>query len=108
MLDYRFGFIKRGLGGEFSDGFLKKSKYNIYAFCSDTSLLYILLFNCDKETFKKINDFHRILFFLIFFLSQYIVFSAHIIGYFDHVVFLLTILVFLKKKKLLLLICFSG
>lgn len=106
MLDYRFGFIKRGLGGEVFGWFFEKNQNTIFMLSAGVLLLlYVLLFAIAiKETFKKINDFHRILFFLIFFLSQYIVFSAHIIGYLDHVVFLLTILVIylVKKEKVLL------
>lgn len=102
MLDYRFGFIKRGLGGEIFGLLFEKNPHTIFIFSAGVLLLlYVLLFGIAiKETFKRENDFHRILFFLIFFLSQYIVFSAHLIGYLDHIVILLTILtVYLIKNK---------
>jgi len=106
MLDYRFGFIKRGLGGEIFGWFFEKNQQTIFILSIGILfLLYALIFRIAvKETFKQENDFRRILFFLIFFLSQYIIFSAHLIGYLDHVVFLLTILVIylIKQKKIFL------
>lgn len=102
LMDYRFGFVKRGLAGEIFGWFFEKNEYNILVISSGILfLLYFLIFRIAvKEVFKEVNSFYRILFFLIFFLSGYVVFSAHLIGYFDHLVFLLTILVvFLVKKK---------
>ncbi|MCS3869161.1 hypothetical protein J3D55_002077 [Chryseobacterium ginsenosidimutans] len=106
MLDYRFGFIKRGLAGEIFGWLFQKNEFSILILSAGIlSLLYILIFKIAiKEIFKQENSFYRILFFLIFFLSQYIIFSAHLIGYMDHVVFLMTILVIylIKKKKIFL------
>jgi hypothetical protein len=106
MLDYRFGFIKRGLGGEIFGWLFEKNEHTIFILSAGILfVLYTLIFRIAiKETFKRENDFHRILFFLIFFLSQYIVFSAHLIGYLDHVVFLLTILIIylIKQEKIFL------
>ena len=106
MLDYRFGFIKRGLAGEIFGWIFEKNEFNILILSAVILfLLYVLVFIIAvKETFKKENSFYRIFFFLIFFLSQYMVFSAHLIGYLDHIIFLLTILViyFIKQKKILL------
>ncbi|WP_449398674.1 hypothetical protein [Chryseobacterium wanjuense] len=106
MLDYRFGFIKRGLAGEMFGWIFEKNEFTILILSGVILfLLYALIFTIAvKETFKRENSFYRILFFLIFFLSQYIVFSAHLIGYLDHVIFLLTILVIylIKQKKILL------
>jgi hypothetical protein len=104
MLDYRFGFIKRGFAGEIFGWFFQKNEFTILILSGlILLLLYVLIFRIAvKETFKQENSFYRILFFLIFFLSQYVVFSAHLIGYLDHVVFLLTISVIylIKKKKI--------
>ncbi|WP_344831242.1 hypothetical protein [Chryseobacterium ginsenosidimutans] len=106
MLDYRFGFIKRGLAGEIFGWFFQKNEFAILILSGlILLLLYVLIFRIAvKETFKQENSFYRILFFLIFFLSQYVIFSAHLIGYLDHVIFLLTILVIylIKKKKIFL------
>lgn len=106
MLDYRFGFIKRGLAGEIFGWIFEKNEFNILILSAVILfLLYVSVFIIAvKETFKQENSFYRIFFFLIFFLSQYIVFSAHLIGYLDHIIFLLTILViyFIKQKKILL------
>jgi hypothetical protein len=102
LMDYRFGFIKRGLAGEIFGWLFEKNQFNILILSVGILfLLYVLIFRIAvKETFKQENSFYRILFFLIFFLSQYVVFSAHVIGYLDHIVFLLTILViFLIKQK---------
>jgi hypothetical protein len=106
MLDYRFGFIKRGLAGEIFGWLFQKNEFSILILSAGILfLLYILIFRIAvKETFKQEDSFYRILFFLIFFLSQYIIFSAHLIGYMDHVVFLMAILVIylIKKKKIFL------
>lgn len=106
MLDYRFGFIKRGLGGEIFGWFFEKNEHNFFLLSVGILLLlYVLIFRIVlKEICKQQYSFYRILFFLIFLLSQYIVFSAHIIGYLDNVIFLLTILVvsLIKQGKLLL------
>jgi hypothetical protein len=106
MLDYRFGFIKRGLGGEIFGWFFEKNEHNFFLLSAGILfLLYALIFRIVlKEIFKQQYSFYRILFFLIFLLSQYIVFSAHIIGYLDNFIFLITILVIslIKQKKLLL------
>ncbi|KUJ55679.1 hypothetical protein [Chryseobacterium aquaticum] len=103
LLDYRFGFIKRGLAGEIFGWFFRKNEWSIALLSAAILIfLYVLIFRIAvKETFRNENSFPRILFFLIFFLSQYVVFSAHLIGYFDHVVFLLTILVItlINRKK---------
>ncbi|WP_294198149.1 hypothetical protein, partial [uncultured Chryseobacterium sp.] len=105
MMDYRFGFIKRGLAGEIFGWFCKKDEFSILIL-SAVILLLLSVFMIGiafKETIKRENSFYRILFFLIFFLSQYIVFSAHLIGYLDHVVFLLTLAVIylIGKNKVL-------
>jgi len=102
MLDYRFGFIKRGLAGELFGWLSEKNEFTILVLSAGILfLLYFLIFMIAvKETDTRKNSFYSILFFLIFFLSQYIVFSAHLIGYLDHVVFLMTVLsVFLIKKR---------
>ncbi|WPO81458.1 hypothetical protein SD427_11870 [Chryseobacterium sp. JJR-5R] len=101
MLDYRFGFIKRGLAGEVFGWFFEKSESNILVLSGGVLfLLYALIFIIAvKETGRRKNSFYSILFFLTFFLSQYLVFSAHLIGYLDHVVFLMTVLsIFLIRK----------
>lgn len=69
MLDYRFGFIKRGLGGEIFGLLFEKNPHTIFIFSAGVLLLlYVLLLGIAvKETCKRENDFHRILFFLIFF-----------------------------------------
>lgn len=102
MLDYRFGFIKRGLAGEIFGWFFEKNEFSILILSIGILfLLYVLIFKIAfKEIYKQQNSFYRISFFLIFFLSQYVIFSAHLIGYLDHVIFLLTILIiFLIKQK---------
>ena len=102
MLDYRFGFIKRGLAGELFGWLSEKNEFTILVLSAGILfLLYFLIFMIAvKETGTRKNSFYSILFFLIFFLSQYIVFSAHLIGYLDHVVFLMTVLsIFLIKKR---------
>ena len=104
LLDYRFGFIKRGLAGEIFRWFFPKNEFSISVVSSVILIsLYALIFRIAvKETFRNQNSFYRISFFLIFFLSQYIIYSAHLIGYFDHLVFLLTILAvsLIKRKKI--------
>ncbi|RZJ45002.1 MAG: hypothetical protein EOO19_11445, partial [Chryseobacterium sp.] len=104
LLDYRFGFIKRGLAGEILGWFFLKNEFSILVVSAIVLFtLYILIFRIAvNETFRNENSFYRILFFVIFFLSQYLIYSAHLIGYFDHLIFLLTILVIslIKKKRI--------
>lgn len=101
MMDYRFGFIKRGLAGEAFGWFFEKSESNILVLSVGMLfLLYALIFIIAvKETRRRKNSFYSILFFLTFFLSQYMIFSAHLIGYLDHVVFVMTFLSILLIKK---------
>lgn len=106
MLDYRFGFIKRGLGGEIFGWFFEKSQLNILIL---SSVILILLFGslliiAIRHTVKSLGNINRILFYLIFFLSQYMVFATHIIGYMDNLIFLSTILAIelIKYKQILL------
>lgn len=112
LMDYRFGFIKRGLAGEVLGWFFNKSELSLVILCSlILFLLYTFLFRIAlKETFKREKSLYTILFFLIFFLSQHVIFSGHLIGYFDHVVFLLTILVIylVKQRKFFLSSVIAG
>lgn len=105
MMDYRFGFIKRGLAGEIFDFFLEKTQQNIL-FLSGVILITLyssLLVIAYRETIRNKEKMITVLFYVIFFLSQYVVFTAHLIGYFDHLIFLSTILIvwLLKKRKIL-------
>ncbi|EJL68616.1 hypothetical protein [Chryseobacterium populi] len=105
LLDYRSGFIKRGLAGEIFGFFFEKNELNILIVSAlILVLLYIsVLIIPIKQIFKEQISIYKVLFYLIFFLSQYIVFSAHVIGYLDHVVFLLAMLIIylIKRKNIL-------
>ncbi|WP_150114788.1 hypothetical protein [Chryseobacterium sp. IHB B 17019] len=94
------------MAGEIFGWFFEKNEYNILVISSGILfLLYFLIFKIAlKKVFKQENSFYRILFLLIFFLSQYVVYSAHLIGYLDHIVFLLTILVIylINQEKIFL------
>lgn len=101
LLDYRFGFIKRGLAGEIFGFFFEKSILNIQVVSAVIlGLLYVALVVISvQQTFQKYS-IRKVLFYLLFFLSQYVVLSAHLIGYLDHLIFLLTILaIYLIKIK---------
>ncbi|WP_080778770.1 hypothetical protein [Chryseobacterium phocaeense] len=101
LLDYRFGFIKRGLAGEIFGFFFEKSILNIQIISAVIlGLLYVaLIVIAVRQTFQKYS-IRKVLFYLLFFLSQYVVLSAHLIGYLDHLIFLLTILaIYLIKNK---------
>lgn len=106
LVDYRFGFIKRGLAGELF-GFLSvKNTFSITVLSIlILAVLYFLIVKIAlKTTLNNSGSYYRILFFIIFLLSQYIVFSAHLIGYLDHIIFLLTILaVYLTIRNKILL-----
>lgn len=106
MLDYRFGFIKRGLAGAFLGFFLEKNEQNIIVLSIVILLaLYGLLLSIAyKETIRNKERTYTVLLYLIFFLSQYIIFTAHLIGYLDHLIFLLTIVIIwlLRKKQMVL------
>lgn len=102
LVDYRFGFIKRGLAGEIMGLLFKKNAFSITVLSiAILSVLYFLILKISlRTTWSNPKSYYRILFFVIFLLSQYIVFSAHLIGYLDHVVFILTILaVYLITKN---------
>lgn len=101
LMDYRFGFIKRGLAGEIFGFFFEKSILNIQILSAVILLLLYtaLLIIAVRHTLQKYS-IRKVLFYLVFFLSQYIVLSAHLIGYLDHLIFLLTILaVYLIRNK---------
>ena len=102
LMDYRFGFIKRGLAGEIFGWLFPKTELSITILSAIIlfALYFLFLLISGKEIFKKEFEVKKILFYLLFFSSQYIVFSAHLIGYLDHLVLLFTILtVFLIRKK---------
>jgi len=106
LVDYRFGFIKRGLAGELFGFLFEKNTFTITILSiAILSVLYFLIIKIAlTTTWSNPKSFYRILFFVIFLLSQYIVFSAHLIGYLDHVIFILTILaVYLITRNRLLL-----
>lgn len=104
ILDYRFGLIKRGLAGEIFGFFADKNEDNITALSIVIlTLLYCLLLSVVVKIFNasKSVNIHDLFFCILFCLSQYIVFSAHLIGYLDHIIFLIAFLaVFLIKRKL--------
>jgi hypothetical protein len=104
-MDYRFGFIKRGLGGEIFGFFLEKTEFNILMVSAVILvMLYLaLLVIAVRETWKEYS-FNKVLFYLIFFLSQYAVLSMHLMGYFDHLIMLTTIIsVYLIRNKMILI-----
>lgn len=106
MMDYRFGFIRRGLGGEIFGWFFQKDESSIFTLSVGVLLLlYAAVISIAvRETLKRGKSIYTVLFFLIFLLSQYIIFSAHLIGYLEHIVFLLTlpVIYFIKRKKFFL------
>lgn len=93
MMDYRFGFIKRGLAGEIFGFFFVKNEYQIQVLSVVILfLLYAAIFiTAVRHTFQNYS-IHKVLFYVVFFLSQYVILAAHMIGYLDHVIFLLTML----------------
>lgn len=103
LLDYRFGFIKRGLAGEVFGFFFDKSEFSILMLSSVILFVLftiLLVIAVRKTNVLKQGLTYDHLFYVLFFLSEYIIFSAHLIGYFDHVIFLMTFLsIFLIKKK---------
>ncbi|MET3538350.1 hypothetical protein [Chryseobacterium limigenitum] len=114
LIDYRFGFIKRGLAGQIFGFFFQKNEFNILLV---SAVILLILYGCIyfivlKQTNNLSKNIYQVVFYLVFFLSQYMVLSAHIIGYFDHIVFLLTILIiYLIRKNLIflssILVCIS-
>ncbi|MDQ1162624.1 hypothetical protein QE422_002992 [Chryseobacterium sp. SORGH_AS 447] len=106
MMDYRFGFIKRGLGGEIFGWFFEKDESSIFALSVVILfLLYAAIIGIAvRETIRREKSVYTLAFFVIFLLSQYIVFSAHLIGYLEHLVFLLAlpVIYLIRRKKLFL------
>lgn len=114
LIDYRFGFIKRGLAGQIFGIFFQKNEFNILLVSAVILLILygFLYFIALKQTDDFSQNTNRVVFYLIFFLSQYVVLSAHLIGYLDHIIFLLTILIiYLIRKNLIflssILVCIS-
>lgn len=114
LLDYRFGFIKRGFSGEVFSLFFEKNEFNIRLVSAFIlAALYIVIFYIAvKQTQKSKGNIYDVLFYVIFFLSQYIVLSAYIIGYMELHIFLITVFAVLLVKSgkyflasILLLIC---
>ncbi|SFN76769.1 hypothetical protein SAMN05421594_4112 [Chryseobacterium oleae] len=101
LMDYRFGFIKRGLAGEIFGFFFEKSILHIQILSGGILLLlYVALIIISVRNTLQKYSIRKVLFYLVFFLSQYVVLSAHLIGYLDHLIFLLTILaVYLIRNK---------
>ncbi|WP_146942298.1 hypothetical protein [Chryseobacterium hagamense] len=112
MMDYRFGFIKRGLGGEIFGWFFRKDESSVFILSvAILLLLYAAVIGIAvRETFRREKSIHTVLFFVIFLLSQYIIFSAHLIGYLEHVVFLLTlpVIYLIRRKKFVLASLIAG
>ena len=103
LMDYRFGFIKRGLLGEIFGFFFEKNEFNILILSSVVLfMLYAALFIIAVGNTWKNYSIEKVLFYTVFFLSQYIIFSAHLIGYFDHLIFLMTLLsvCLIRDKKI--------
>lgn len=101
LMDYRFGFIKRGLAGEIFGFFFEKNEFQIQILSAVILfLLYVtILITAVKHTLENYS-IRKVLFYIVFFLSQYVILAAHIIGYLDHVIFLLTMLaLFLIRNK---------
>ncbi|MDR6920284.1 MULTISPECIES: hypothetical protein [Chryseobacterium] len=105
LMDYRFGFIKRGLIGELFGFFFEKNEFNILIISSVILfLLYASLLSIAVRNTWKNYSIEKVLFYVIFFLSQYMILSAHLIGYFDHLIFLMTLLsVYLIGHKKMIL-----
>ncbi|ROI04732.1 hypothetical protein EGI16_08700 [Chryseobacterium sp. G0240] len=105
LADYRFGYIKRGLAGEIFGFFFEKNEYQIGIISAVILfLLYlVIMVVAVKHTFQNYS-IHKVLFYVAFFLSQYIVLSAHFIGYLDQVIFLLTFLAvyLIRQQKIML------
>lgn len=105
LMDYRFGFIKRGLAGEIFGFFFEKNVLNIQILSAVILLfLYAAVLIISLRTTFENYSIRKVLFYLVFFLSQYTVLSAHLIGYLDHVIFLLAILAIylIRHKKIFL------
>ncbi|KQT17987.1 hypothetical protein ASG31_04420 [Chryseobacterium sp. Leaf404] len=102
LMDYHSGIIKRGLAGEIFGFLFTKTELNITIVSAVVLVVLYLavLMIALKESFRKKIQPLAVLFYLTFFISQYVVFSAHLIGYLDHLIFLMAILtVFLIRKK---------
>ena len=95
MIGYQFGFIKRGLPGAmlelFSQGGddLEKriTAIAIFIFVVFCGLLILVIYNVLSKG-SAVEDFVVL---IIFFTSGYIVMSAHLMGYYDHIVIILLV-----------------
>ncbi len=108
LLDYRFGFVKRGLAGEFLSSItglfgvpITLSLISVVSGAALAAFSLLLIAMCLRLIYRDAWSVESVLVSLVFLSSPFIVLSAHIIGYYDNIVFILGILsiFFVLKRK---------
>jgi hypothetical protein len=99
LLDYRFGFVKRGLIGEILSLITGSISLPITAQVISTLAVVTFLIYCAALTILSIRIVQKsgwstgaVLVSIVFLSSPFVVMSAHLIGYYDNIVIVLGIL----------------
>jgi len=112
LISYDFGFLKRGLPGTLFSPFVNESSaWSIQLVSCFLLLLFcvLLLWLCFRIVKLSKFDVSGVIISLLFLTSPYIVMSAHLNGYFDNIVIVLTVITcgFLLKDRVLLSALFA-
>jgi len=99
LLDYRFGFVKRGLVGTIVSLLTKCADVSVTEGMISILSVTVFLIYCAVIIFLSLRIVNRarwstgaILVTLVFLSSPFIVMSAHLVGYYDNIIILLGIL----------------
>ena len=102
LIGYNFGFVKRGLVGTLFSPFANKNAELAIKIASTSLFLLfclVLFAVCTRITKNGQFDISSILVALIFFTSPYMVMSAHLNGYFDNVLIMLSVLACMLAQR---------
>ena len=99
LISYKFGFVKRGLPGTLIAPFVNLGRINnnvdiVIKIISTIFLLLfcaVLLWICLRIIQKSLFNIYSVLVVLIFSTSPFVVMSAHLNGYFDHIIVILVV-----------------
>jgi len=105
LISYNFGFLKRGLPGTFFLPFANENAELSIKIVSSSLLglfCILLLWVCMQIIKNSKTSIESILSALLFLTSAYMVKSAHLIGYFDNILIIITIIscVLVTKNKI--------
>jgi hypothetical protein len=106
LISYKFGFLKRGLPGTLLSPFANEnSELPIWLVSASLFVLFciVVFWICMHVIRKGKYDTSSLLVILLFLTSPYMVMSAHLNGYFDNIIILISVLacVLIKQNKII-------